>query len=98
MNIVNDLTAEHLAYWAEQMDAKPIVMKAPPGLDNCSDCSAVATVNPVGEHVVRVAWKPDETDLAHLAAGGTVWLSTWGGLPPHMIEVQPAESAPGAAP
>lgn len=28
-------------------------------------------------------------EIAALAAGGTIWLSTWGGLPPHQIEVAP---------
>jgi hypothetical protein len=42
----------------------------------------------LGMRCVRVAWKPSEIDLAHLAQGGTIWLSCWGGLPPHMLEVQ----------
>lgn len=87
MNIVNDLDGYHLAYWADQFEAWPIVMKAPPGMDDCGDCEAIATAAD-GRTVIRVAWKPDEIDLAHLARGGTIWLSCWGGLPPHMLEVQ----------
>jgi hypothetical protein len=30
----------------------------------------------------------DEIELAALAHGGTIWLSTWGGLPAHQLEVQ----------
>lgn len=87
MRIVNDLTADHVAYWAEQ-NPVTLVMRAPEGMENCEDCSAIATTDESGVTVVRVAWKPDEIDLAHLARGGTIWLSTWGGLPPHMLEVQ----------
>jgi hypothetical protein len=88
VKIVNELQPEHLAYWADQLEAAPITMKSPAGLEDCNDCSAVLTRNEHGERVVRVAWKPDEIELAHLARGGTIWLSTWGGLPPHMLEVQ----------
>lgn len=89
MNIVNELDAGHRAYWG----GVPITMKAPPGMDDCADCRAILTTDDQGQNVVRVAWKPDEIDLAHLANGGTIWLSTWGGLPPHMLEVQPGEGA-----
>lgn len=86
MEIVNSLSADHLAYWADQFDASPIVMQAPPGMA-CEDCAAILTNTPDGR-VVRVAWKPNEIDLAHLARGGTIWLSCYGGLPPHSLEVQ----------
>jgi hypothetical protein len=39
--------------------------------------------------VVRVPWELNEIDLARLANGGTLWLSTWGGLPVHNLEVLP---------
>lgn len=46
--------------------------------------------SPVGNgNVVRVPWQLDEIELMHLATGGTLWLSTWGGLPPHALFVQP---------
>lgn len=88
MNIVNELDGDHLAYWADQMDASPITMNAPREMPDCEACSAILTTTPQGDTVVRVAWRPDEIELAHLARGGTIWLSTWGGLPPHMLEVQ----------
>jgi hypothetical protein len=88
MDIVNELDGFHLAYWADQMEAAAITMKAPAGMTDCADCSAIITKTPQGEDVVRVAWKPNEIDLAHLARGGVIWLSTYGGLPPHMLEVQ----------
>lgn len=88
MNIVNELSAEQLAYWTDTMPARPVVMRAPEGMEDCADCTSVVTHPVEGETVVRTAWKPDEIELAHLARGGTIWLSTWGGLPPHMLEVQ----------
>lgn len=42
----------------------------------------------LGQSTVRVAWTPDEIELTHLARGGTIWLSTWGGLPVHSLQVQ----------
>ncbi len=94
MRPVEQLEEHHLAYWSEQMEAQPAVFLAPDGLDDgCSPCTGVVTrplePGPMdGMQVVRVAWRPDDEDLAALAAGGVVWLSTWGGLPPHMLEVQ----------
>lgn len=85
MEIVNNITEAHVAYWQDQ-HPQITLMVSPPG-ENCSDCSAIVTRGEDGT-VVRVAWKPDEIDLAHLARGGTIWLSCWGGLPPHMLEVQ----------
>jgi hypothetical protein len=40
-----------------------------------------------GGTMVHVAWMPDEIDLARLANGGTLWLTCWGGLPPHNLQV-----------
>lgn len=42
-----------------------------------------------GVNCVHVAFKLDEIEVAHLARGGTLWLTTWGGLPIHLVEVQP---------
>lgn len=39
--------------------------------------------------VVHVAMTLDEIEVAALAQGGTLWLSTWGGLPIHLVEVVP---------
>jgi hypothetical protein len=50
---------------------------------------ALVTVDPDrGTHIIRVPFELDEIEVAHLARGGTLWLSTWGGLPIHMMEVQ----------
>jgi hypothetical protein len=36
---------------------------------------------------VHVPWELDEIELATLANGGTLWLSCWGGLPVHQLQV-----------
>lgn len=89
MDIVNDLQPEHLAYWQQRCpEAKRIVMNRPPDLDNCDDCGAIATHTDDGL-VIRVAWTPSGDELRQLAAGGLIWLSSWGGLFPHNLQVQP---------
>lgn len=92
MNIVNDLQAEHLAYWSE-FDAKVCSFTAPEEKAVGIEPATGIVTQPrdpqdLGVPCVRVAWKPDEIDLAHLARGGTIWLSCWGGLPPHSLQVQ----------
>ena len=93
MNIVNELQPEHLDYWAG-FDRKVCTFTTPDeralGIEPAVGI-VTAPKDPadLGVACVRVAWRPDEADVAALAAGGTIWLSTWGGLPPHMLEVQP---------
>jgi hypothetical protein len=79
-----------LDYWAD-LDPKPVTYAADdetfnecPALVTCDDTPGTARL----DTVVRVPWTLNEIELAHLANGGTLWLSTWGGLPPHMLEVQ----------
>lgn len=89
MQIINDLSELHLAYWEQACpDAKRIVMNKPPDMDNCDDCGAIATHTDQGL-IIRVAYKPSPEDIEALIDGGTVWLSSWSGLLPHMLEVQP---------
>lgn len=87
---VTEMTEEQLAYWGGQMSHLAVFTSRadPPG---CVPCVAVVTYGPGGDErpVVRAPWKPDEIEMAHLVAGGTIWLSCWGGLPPHSLEVQP---------
>lgn len=86
---LTELTADHLAYWrTAHPDASVVTFHPPSDLDDCGACPGVVTHAPNGTAIVRVAWTPDVTDLAKLRAGGILWLSTWGGLPPHMLEVQ----------
>lgn len=92
MIIVNDLTAQHLAYWSDY-DHRVATFTAPEEQAVGIEPAVGIITQPrepadLGLPCVRVAWKPNEIELAHLARGGTIWLSTWGGLPPHMLEVQ----------
>ncbi len=93
MDIVREFTPEQLAYWA---DYAPVQMTftAPDeqavGIEPCIGLvTKPRTPEDLEVNCVRVGWKPNEIDMANLIAGGTVWLSCWGGLPPHQIEVQP---------
>lgn len=90
MTPITEIEEGHLAYWAD-FDVRLCRFTAPDDPPGCIPCNAiVTTVNEEGRDfaVVRVPWKPNEVEVAHLAKGGTIWLSTWGGLPAHMIEVQ----------
>lgn len=83
-------TEAQLAKWADE-DPHVAVIGGPAEGPDVIPCPAVITF-PEGRGappVVRVAWQLDEIDLAHLAKGGTLWLSTWGGLPIHLLEVEP---------
>lgn len=85
------VTEADLARWAD-FQPHPVVYAADD--PDTSPCPAIITTvadphGVVGPTVVRVAWQLDEVELMHLAKGGTLWLSTWGGLPPHQLEVQP---------
>jgi hypothetical protein len=100
VNIVQELAAEHIAYWREY-EARISVFTAPEEQEVGIEPAVAIVTEPrtpqdLGVSCVRVAWKPDEIELAHLAQGGTIWLSCWGGLPPHMLEVQPPASAASA--
>ncbi len=90
MQPVTNLTPEHFDYWRD-LDPHPVTFQPPPGSTDCDPAQTIVTASEsdMKVQVVRTAWKPDEIDLAALAQGGTVWLSTWGSLPPHMLEVQP---------
>lgn len=90
-------TPTDMAYWADYQP-RPVVFAADD--PDCVPCPALVTTvddpyGVVGPTVVRVAYTLDEVELAHLAKGGTLWLSTWGGLPPHMLEVQPPPDRSG---
>lgn len=43
--------------------------------------------------LIHVAYRLDEIEVAHLARGGTLWLTTRAVLPVHHIEVQPSRIA-----
>lgn len=92
---VTEPSPEHLAYWSG-FEHRVVIFLAPddpPGAEPCPGIVTRVVEDGRTFEVVRVAWKPDEIEVAHLAQGGTIWLSCWGGLPAHMLEVQPPTPA-----
>jgi hypothetical protein len=78
--------------WADQRP-RAVVIGGPAEGPDVVPCPAIIT-EVDGTQVVRVAWQLDEIELAALARGGTLWLSTWGGLPIHLLHVDHAVDAP----
>lgn len=78
----NGLNPRHVTFAADDPTFDP----CPALITDDSNGSLVGNGN-----VVRVPWQLDEIELMDLAQGGTLWLSTWGGLPPHALFVQPKE-------
>lgn len=82
------ITDADMAYWGE-LNPRPALISGPGEVEaHIEPCHAIITNGDEFGTVVRVPWQLDEIELTHLAKGGTLWLSTWGGLPIHMIEVQ----------
>lgn len=85
------ITDNDLGYWVDY-DPKSTVIGGPPSEPDCIPCPAVVTRDVrdgrEDQLIIRVPFQLDEIELMHLAQGGTLWLSTWGGLPIHMMEVQ----------
>lgn len=77
-----------MAYWSEH-NPRPAVFGAPAEIEaGIVPCPAIVTDGDQFGQVIRVPWALDEIEVAHLATGGTLWLSTWGALPVHGMEVQ----------
>lgn len=77
-----------LAYWAD-LNPRVATFTGPGEIEaDIQPCLGLITDGDEFGTVVRVPWSLDEIELAHLAKGGTLWLSTWNGLPIHMMEVQ----------
>jgi hypothetical protein len=91
-----DPTPQQAAYWADRYGGSlgAVVVGGPQEGPDIVPCPALAHEAHEGL-VIRVAWQLDEIELAHLAKGGTLWLSTWGGLPIHLLEVVPRDELPG---
>lgn len=85
-----ELRLGDLEYWAA-VNPKPTVFAGDPDDDRVVPVTCLVTDNPgvEGYMMVRVPWQPDEEDLKLLNSGGTIWLSNWGGLSPHYLEVSP---------
>lgn len=82
------ITVADLGYWAH-LNPRHALISGPGEIEaHIEPCPAVITDGDEFGTVVRVPWQLDEIELTHLAKGGTLWLSTWGGLPIHMMEVQ----------
>lgn len=97
MDIVREFTDAQRAYWSEY-EATETIFTAPDEQEvGIEPARGIVTLprdeQDLGVACVRVAWKPDEIDLAHLARGGTIWLSTWGQLPVHSLQVQAPDGA-----
>lgn len=83
-------TTDDMDYWAS-LNPLPVTYVA--GRSDTTPCPAIITTTDDphgvdGRTVVRVPWQLSEIELTHLAHGGTLWLSTWGGLPAHSLDVQ----------
>lgn len=92
---VRPVTDDDVQLWSEQPNvtqAQRQIMLAPLELDDCAPCGVVATITSDDHLIVRVPLKLDEIELAQLARGGTIWLSTYGGLPPFSMVVVGGEA------
>lgn len=83
-----EASASGRAWWADQDGAEStgVVIGGPAEGPDVIPCPALVCT---AAGVVHVAYQLDEIEVAHLAQGGTLWLTTWGGLPIHLVSVQP---------
>lgn len=83
----------HLAYWAEHETEIRRFTAPDEQAVGIEPATGIVTKprhpTDLAVPTVRVAWRPSADDIENLRTGGVVWLSTWGGLPPHQLEVQP---------
>jgi hypothetical protein len=81
-----EATDAEVAYWDDRDTAghEHLVIGGPEEAPDVIPCHAIAGY---GCPAVHVAYELNEIEVAHLATGGTLWLSTWGGLPIHRVEV-----------
>lgn len=86
-------TTEQLIYWEERDGCAQrfVVMGGPEEGPDVIPCPCLVAP---GANVVHVALQLNEIEVAQLAQGGTLWLTTWGGLPIHLVEVVPKEDQP----
>lgn len=82
-------------YWNEREGRShvPVVIGGPEEAPDVVPCPTLVTPGP-GQRMCHVAYQLNEIELAVLAQGGTLWLSTWGGLPIHLLEVVPLDRSP----
>ena len=83
-----EISDRDLAYW-DALNPRVVTFTAPAEVEaGIEPCPGLITDGDEFGKVCRVAVTLDEVELVHLAKGGTLWLSTWGMLPPFMLEVQ----------
>jgi hypothetical protein len=87
-----DITQVDVDYYDES-DAEIVIGRAlitGPGEEESGiePCPAIVSEQRDGQRLVHVAWVLDEIEMMHLVKGGTLWLTTWGGLPIHAMHVQ----------
>lgn len=79
---------EEIAAWTD-FDGAPQAVFSIGGPEEAPDvraCPALVSDGPDGVRV-HVAHQLDEIEVAQLATGGKLWLTTWGGLPIHSLVV-----------
>lgn len=85
------ITDRDVHHWSGYGDVQVAVFTTPEEIEaGVTPCEGIITP-PQDDgfgNAVRVPWVLSEIELMHLAQGGTLWLSTWGGLPMHSLEVQ----------
>lgn len=84
-----------MEYWATRDDAPihQLVIGGPEEAPDVIPCPVlVGESNADHGQRVHVAFQLDEIEVAALAQGGTLWLTTWGGLPIHLVEVVQREA------
>lgn len=86
-------TAGQVAYWIERdgCDQTLMLIGGPEEAPDVIPCPALVADQAPGLRMVHVALTLNEIELAQLARGGTLWLTCWGGLPIHLVEVIPHE-------
>lgn len=85
-----EITPGDRELWAE-LHPREFTFAAPEQVspDAVLPCQALVTddADGISHQVIRVPWQPDDNDIARIAAGGTIWLSSHSMLPVHSIAV-----------
>ena len=89
------ITDEQAKWWTEHHQVEAAnrgTMGGPEEAPDVLPCPVIVGTNQ-GRGMVGVIWQLNEVELAQLAKGGKLWLTTYGGLPIHLLEVQPPEGS-----
>lgn len=78
-------TAVEVARWSLE-SGRPVVQAMLGGADEGEGVLPCPTMVTAG--MCRVAYQLDPLEPVRLAEGGTLWLTTWGILPVHLLEVR----------